>query len=170
MLLGVCATKQLKINFRLPNFEERKAILERLIGKLDKDTVSDDIDINQIVRVTSSMSPAILETIIARASLIAIHEKSRVNHDILMKAFERVAVGLTDWETTANMNEKRLLVAWHEAGHFILKIHEALIKTKGSLINMKEYIDVIKISTESVSKFGALGFVLSKEKDLKLDP
>ena len=137
MLLGVCATKQLKINFRLPNFEERKAILERLIGKLDKDTVSDDIDINQIVRVTSSMSPAILETIIARASLIAIHEKSRVNHDILMKAFERVAVGLTDWETTANM---------------------------------KEYIDVIKISTESVSKFGALGFVLSKEKDLKLDP
>ena len=96
MLLGVCVTKQLKINFRLPNFEERKAILERLIGKLDKDTVSDDIDINQIVRVTSSMSPAILETIIARASLIAIHEKSRVNHDILMKAFERVAVGLTD--------------------------------------------------------------------------
>lgn len=160
---------QLKINFRLPNFEERKNILARLIGKLDAEKVSEDVDLNKISSITSSMSPAILETLVERAGLIAIQEKSVVTQDILMRAFERVAVGLTDRETTANMNEKRLLIARHEAGHFLLKVHEALIKSKGIFKNLHDYIDVIKISTESVSKMGALGFVLSKEKELKLE-
>jgi cell division protease FtsH len=160
---------QLKINFRLPNFEERKNILSKLIGKLDSEKVADDVDLNKISSVSSSMSPAILETLVERAGLIAIQEKSVVTQDILMRAFERVAVGLTDRETTANMDEKRLLIARHEAGHFLLKVHEALIKSKGVFSNMHDYIDVIKISTESVSKMGALGFVLSKEKELKLE-
>ena len=160
---------QLKINFRLPNFEERKNILSMLIGKLDSEKVGADVDLNKISSVSSSMSPAILETLVERAGLIAIQEKSVVTQDILMRAFERVAVGLTDRETTANMDEKRLLIARHEAGHFLLKVHEALIKSNGAFRNLHEFIDVIKISTESVSKMGALGFVLSKEKELKLE-
>lgn len=160
---------QLKINFRLPNFEERKNILSKLLGKLDTEKVGADVDLNKISSVTSSMSPAILETLVERAGLIAIQENSVVSQDILMRAFERVAVGLTDRETTANMDEKRLLIARHEAGHFLLKVHEALIHSKGDFNNLHDYIDVIKISTESVSKMGALGFVLSKEKELKLE-
>lgn len=159
----------LKINFRLPNFEERREILSRLISKLDSNKVSTDLDLNKIASVSSSMSPAILETLVGRASLIALQERTVVSQDILMQAFERVAVGLTDRETTANMLEKRVLIARHESGHFIMQLHEALLKSKGDLKHLHEHIDVIKISTESVSKMGALGFVLSKEKELKLE-
>lgn len=159
----------LKINFRLPNFEERREILSRLISKLDSNKVSSDLDLNKIASVSSSMSPAILETLVGRASLIALQERTVVSQDILMQAFERVAVGLTDRETTANMLEKRVLIARHESGHFIMQVHEALLKSKGDLKHLHEHIDVIKISTESVSKMGALGFVLSKEKELKLE-
>ncbi|MCJ8161241.1 AAA family ATPase [Acinetobacter zhairhuonensis] len=159
----------LKINFRLPNFEERREILSRLISKLDSNKVSTDLDLNKIASVSSSMSPAILETLVGRASLIALQERTAVSQDILMQAFERVAVGLTDRETTANMLEKRVLIARHESGHFIMQLHEALLKSKGDLKHLHEHIDVIKISTESVSKMGALGFVLSKEKELKLE-
>lgn len=159
----------LKVNFRLPNFEERKKVIERLVGKLNKEALSDDIETNKLAAVASGMSPALLETMVNRASLIAIKEKGKVNQEILMKAFERVAVGLTDRATTDGLEERRLLVARHESGHFIMKIHEALMKSQGNFAKLKEQIDVIKISTESVSKMGALGFVLSKEKDAKLE-
>lgn len=158
----------LKINFRMPNFEERKEIMERLISKMDVKFVDAHLDLKKMAGVTANMSPAILETIVSRASLIAIQESSSVNQDILMRAFERVAVGLTDRETTENMEEKRLLVARHEAGHFIMQVHEAMAKSKGDTSKLHEHINVIKISTESVSKMGALGFVLSKQEELNL--
>lgn len=160
---------QLKINFRLPNFETRKQVIERLISKLDSEVVAEDVEVNKLAGVSSGMSPALLETMVNRAGLIAIKENTKVSQDVLMKAFERVAVGLTDRETTGNVEDKRLLVARHEAGHFIMKLHEALLKSKGDLVNLKQHIDVIKISTESVSKMGALGFVLSREKEVQLE-
>lgn len=159
---------QLKINFRLPNFEERKEILSRLVGKISKEKLADGLDLSKIASISAGMSPAILETLVDRASLIAIQEHSHLTQEIMMRAFERVAVGLTDRETTANMEEKRKLIARHEAGHFVMQVYEALIKTKGDLTNIHNHINVIKISTESVSKMGALGFVLSKEQELKL--
>lgn len=159
----------LKINFRLPNFEGRKKVIERLIGQLDSEVLSDDIEVNKLAGISSGMSPALLETMVNRAGLIAVKDKTKVSQEVLMKAFERVAVGLTDRETTGDMDDKRMLVARHEAGHFILKLHDALIKSKGQFSELKDHIDVIKISTESVSKMGALGFVLSREKELNLE-
>lgn len=158
----------LKINFRLPNFEERKAIFEALLSKIDPDSLLPDIDLNHIAGITSGMSPAIIETIVGRAGLMAIQEEIKISQDVLIRAFERVAVGLTDRETTQNRDVERLLIARHEAGHFILKMHSALTKCKGDISKIGECLDVIKISTEAVSKIGALGFVLSKEREIKL--
>lgn len=158
----------LKVNFRLPNFEERKAIFEALLGKIDPDSLLPDIDLNHIAGISSGMSPAIIETIVGRAGLMAIQEKIQISQDVLIRAFERVAVGLTDRETTLNRDMERLLIARHEAGHFIVKLHTALMKCKGDLTQLSEHLDVIKISTEAVSKLGALGFVLSKEREVKL--
>ena len=158
----------LKINFRLPNFDERKAIFAALLSKIDPDSLLPDIDLNHIAGITSGMSPAIIETIVGRAGLIAIQENTKISQDVLIRAFERVAVGLTDRETTQNRDVERLLIARHEAGHFILKMHSALTKCKGDVAKLADHLDVIKISTEAVSKIGALGFVLSKEREIKL--
>jgi len=159
---------QLKVAFRLPNLEERKEILSRLVGKLESDKLADDIDLTHVAGVTAGMSPAILETLVSRASLMAVQAKDKVTQDRLLNAFERVAVGLTDRATTAKMDEKRRVVAIHEAGHFLMQVHSALVKKKGNLATLGEALPVIKISTESVSKLGALGFVLSKSEDAPL--
>ena len=159
---------QLKVAFRLPNLEERKEILSRLVGKLESDKLADDIDLTHVAGVTAGMSPAILETLVSRASLMAVQAKDKVTQDRLLNAFERVAVGLTDRATTAKMDEKRRVVAIHEAGHFLMQVHSALVKKKGDLATLGEALPVIKISTESVSKLGALGFVLSKSEDAPL--
>lgn len=159
---------QLKINFRLPNHEERREIMARLLKKIDQSKLSDDIDLDHVAGVTSGMSPAILETLISRAGLMALQEKSLVSHSILLRAFERVAVGLTDRATTAKVDATRKVVAIHEAGHFCMQLHSALAKSHGNLSTLSTDLDVIKISTESVSKLGALGFVLSKTEEVSL--
>lgn len=158
----------LKINFRLPNHEERREILKRLVESRVQDRVCEEIDLDHIASITSSMSPAILENLITRASLLAAQDRKKIDQDILLRAFERIAVGLTDRATTGKMDEKRKVIATHEAGHFIVQIHNAMRKTKGDVTKLYDTLDVIKISTESVSKMGALGFVLSKSEDVPL--
>lgn len=158
----------LKINFRLPNLEERREILSRLIDRRVKDKVCEQIDLDHLASVTSNMSPALLEGMITRASLMAVQERRKIDQDILLRAFERVAVGLTDRATTEKMDVKRRIIAVHEAGHFLLQMHHAMKKLKGDVSKLYDAMNVIKISTESVSKMGALGFVLSKSEDVPL--
>lgn len=158
----------LKINFRLPNHVERREIMARLLQKISDNKLDKNIDLDHIAGVTSGMSPATLETIVSRAGLIALQEKSMVTHSIMLRAFERVAVGLTDRATTAKVTETRKVVAIHEAGHFCMQLHSALMKSSGNLASLSQDLDVIKISTESVSKIGALGFVLSKAEEVGL--
>lgn len=158
----------LKINFRLPNHVERREIMARLLQKISDNKLDKNIDLDHIAGVTSGMSPATLETIVSRAGLIALQEKSMVTHSIMLRAFERVAVGLTDRATTAKVTETRKVVAIHEAGHFCMQLHSALVKSSGNLASLSQDLDVIKISTESVSKIGALGFVLSKAEEVGL--
>ncbi|AYG48281.1 hypothetical protein DV532_28885 (plasmid) [Pseudomonas sp. Leaf58] len=142
--------------------------MARLLKKIDQSKLSDDIDLDHVAGVTSGMSPAILETLISRAGLMALQETSLVTHSILLRAFERVAVGLTDRATTAKVDATRKVVAIHEAGHFCMQLHSALVKSHGNLTTLSTDLDVIKISTESVSKLGALGFVLSKTEEVGL--
>lgn len=160
---------QLKINFRLPNHEERRAILAKMLESRSKDKCAADLDLDHIAGITSRMSPALLETLVDRASLIAIQENSQITQSILLQAFERVAVGMTDRATTGPLEEKRRLVAIHEAGHFLMQVHDAYQKNGCSTKNLRDYLNVIKISTESVSKMGALGFVLTKHEEVPLN-
>lgn len=158
----------LKIGFRLPNQPERKEILHRLISKCSPEIVAPDLELDHIATITSQMSPATLETIVSRAGLIAIQEKTLISQDVMLKAFERIAVGLTDRATTARLEKTREVVAIHECGHFITQLHHALSEVRGDLDQLPNALDVLKISTESVSKLGALGFVLTKSDELPL--
>jgi cell division protease FtsH len=156
---------QLKINFRLPNKSERKEMLQRFLDRRSKSVIGDDIALDHIATVSAGMSPATLETLISRACLIAIQNKSVITQEILLKAYERIAVGLTDRAATATMDSKRRVVAIHECGHFITQLHHALKAVDGDLTRLEDRLDILKISTESVSKFGALGFVLKTQED-----
>jgi cell division protease FtsH len=157
-----------KINFRLPNQAERREILQRLICEKQPEVVDwKNIDLDAISSATSNLSPAALATLIDQTSLIAIREQTSISTALLLRAFERTTIGLTDRATSANKHQQRERVAIHELGHFFAQFHPIRLSSS-SIEEAKQKSRVLKISTESVSKIGALGYVLHSEEDIQL--
>jgi cell division protease FtsH len=156
----------LKVNFRLPNREERERILRHYLDRRAARVVP-DLDTGHVAEVTAGLAPALLETLVERASLIAVQEDCQIDEALLMRAFERVAVGLTDRKTTENQSEARKVIAVHELGHFFVTLNEAMKKGR-TVSELRRQLPVIKISTEAVSKGNALGFVLMRQKESPL--
>ena len=157
-----------KINFRLPNKAERSELLRVFLGHKDAKVIDwERLDQNAVAEVTANLSPALLQSVVDRSSMIAIEENSQIDTDMLFRAFERVAIGLTDRAASADKDKQRERVALHELGHFFMQI-DPLLKTGMSLASVKEKSLLMKISTESVSKLGALGYVLSASPDTGL--
>lgn len=157
-----------KINFRLPNKAERRELLRVFLGRKDTNVIDwAHLDLNAVAEVTTNLSPALMESIVDRSSMIAIEENSRIDTDVLFRAFERTAIGLTDRAASADKDKQRERVALHELGHFFMQI-DPMLKQGMSLGDIKEKSLLMKISTESVSKLGALGYVLSATPDAAL--
>ena len=187
-----------KINFRLPNKAEREQMLQaflarsnssetsglrkgsptlEVVAKLTKNPTSTDsvsplvdptqLNLGYVAAVTEGLAPAHLETIIKQAKLAAIRDKLPITTDSLMRSFERATIGLTDRETTAELQQTRQTVAYHELGHFMMELDAAARETS-SLPALFDKLHTLKISTESVSKLGALGYVLSRQSEDKL--
>ena len=157
-----------KINFRLPNRVERRDILQVFLKKKAADCVDwNNLDLEHVAKVTANLSPALLETVVDSGSRIAIQENLSITTDVLVRAFERATIGLTDRATTAEKTRQRERVAIHELGHFLMQI-DPLIKQGLPLEVIRERSDLLKISTESVSKIGALGYVLQSSDDAPL--
>lgn len=157
-----------KINFRLPNKVERHELLNRFLKRKDKAVVDwDQLNLTYVAEITANLSPALLENIVDRASMIAIEEHRRIDTNLLFRAVERSTIGLTDRAANAEKDKQRERVALHELGHFFMQIEPFL--TQGlSLDEIKGRSALLKISTESVSKLGALGYVLSATTDTML--
>jgi len=161
----------MKINFRMPNREERFNILKYYLSRKSPELISDDLNLDYIADITTKISPAILKSMTDSASMIAVSENKKIDTNLLMRAFERHMIGLADRKTTDNLDEQRKVIALHEWGHFFMNLEIALRKknllplTAETLALVKNDIKVLKISTESVSKGGVLGFVLSKPED-----
>lgn len=157
-----------KINFRLPNKSERRELLNVFLSKKDAECVDwSNLNLDYVAEITANHSPALLETVVDRASMIAIQEKKLITTDVLFRAFERAAIGLTDRATTADQDKKRERVALHELGHFFMQI-DPLLRQGLTWNEVKARSSLLKISTESVSKVGALGYVLSSSEDVSL--
>lgn len=110
-----------KINFRLPNRTERKELLNVFLKRKETSVVAwDQLNLDDVAAVTANLSPALLETVVDRASLIAIEEERQIDTSILFRAFERSTLGLTDRATLANKDKQRERVAIHELGHFFM--------------------------------------------------
>jgi cell division protease FtsH len=157
-----------KINFRLPNKGERRALLESFL-KRKQDGLVDwkHMDLDQVAEITANLSPALLETVVDRASMISIQEKCVINTDLMFRAFERATIGLTDRATTAEKTRQRERIALHELGHFFMQI-DPYLRAGMPLGEVKEKSHLLKISTEAVSKMNALGYVLSAGDDMSL--
>lgn len=157
-----------KINFRLPNKAERKELLRVFLSKKDKNCIDwNNLNLDYAAEITANLSPALLETVVDRASMIAIQEHVLITTDVLFRAFERASIGLTDRATTAEKDRQRERVALHELGHFFMQI-DPYLREGMPLSEVKEKSHLLKISTESVSKIGALGYVLSSGEDVGL--
>jgi cell division protease FtsH len=157
-----------KINFRLPNKSERRELVKNFLDRKQDGIVDwQDMDLDQVAEITANLSPALLETVVERASMISIQEKSVINTDVMFRAFERATLGLTDRATTAEKEKQRERVALHELGHFFMQI-DPYLRQGMPLSEVKEKSHLLKISTESVSKIGALGYVLQSGDDVSL--
>ena len=157
-----------KINFRLPNKTERRELLKSFLSRKKEGLVDwSDLDLDQVAEITQNLSPALLETVVERASMISIQEKAIINTDLLFRAYERATIGLTDRATTAEKHKQRERIALHELGHFFMQI-DPYLRAGLSLDEVKEKSHLLKISTEAVSKIGALGYVLQSGDDMSL--
>jgi cell division protease FtsH len=157
-----------KINFRLPNKTERVALLRSFLSRKKEGLVDwARLDLDQVAEMTANLSPALLETVVERASMLSIQDKVIIDTDLMFRAFERATLGLTDRATTAEKHKQRERVALHELGHFFMQI-DPYLRQGMSLAEVKDKSPLLKISTESVSKLGALGYVLQSGDDVSL--
>jgi cell division protease FtsH len=157
-----------KINFRLPNKAERRELLQVFLKRKADGCVDwNDLNLDYAAEITANLSPALLETVVDRASMIAIQDKISITTAVLFRAFERAQLGLTDRATTAEKDKQRERVALHELGHFFMQI-DPYLRQGLPLEEIKARSHLLKISTESVSKLGALGYVLSSGDDVSL--
>jgi len=152
-----------KIDFRLPNLEERDGMLKFFLKKVTKK--EKNIDTNKLAKSMSGLSGAIIETIIQEAGQIAIQNNEKVNEKNIMKAFETILIGKSDRKTTADREKARKIISIHEMGHFMVDFAIKYKENKNDLKKTKNSMNLIKISSESISRANALGFVLSETDD-----
>jgi cell division protease FtsH len=152
---------QLKIDFRLPNGEEREGIFNHYLDKA-RSKVEKDVDLKSLAHVTERCSPADIENIVYEAGLAAINRKRLIDADGLMQAVERTLIGNTDTETTKGRERDREIIALHEVGHFLVDVSRHCEGDMSKASQIKDRIGTIKISLKANARSNALGFVLKK--------
>lgn len=153
---------QMKVDFRMPNREERLAIIRHYLAQR-AGKVLPDLDLRHLVEVTEGRSPADLETIVNQAGITAVQAGEMIGDDTLMQAAERLLVGNVNTNTTKERERDRRIIAVHEIGHFLVDLeHERRLANddwQQILADMK----TIKISLKANPRNNALGFVFHKQ-------
>jgi len=153
---------QMKVDFRMPNREERLAIIVHYLSQR-AGKVLPDLDLRHVVDVTEGRSPADLETIVNQAGITAVQAGELIDAETLMQAAERVLVGNVNIHTTEERERDRRIIAVHEWGHFLVDFeHERRLPDSNweqILADMK----TIKISLKANPRTNALGFVFHKQ-------
>ncbi len=153
---------QMKVDFRMPNSEERLAIVSHYLDQRSN-KVLPDLDLRHLVDVTEGRSPADLETIVNQAGISAVQAGQMIGAGTLMQAAERVLVGNVNTHTTQDRERDRRIIAVHELGHFLVDLeHERTLahdNWEGLIASMK----TIKISLKANPRNNALGFVFHKQ-------
>jgi len=100
-----------------PDLKGRIQVLKVHIEKIK---ISDDVDLEEIARLTAGLAGADLANIINDAALLAGRaSKSEVEQKDFYEAVERAIAGLEKKSRRINPKEKRI-VAYHESGHALI--------------------------------------------------
>ena len=153
---------QMKVDFRLPNKEERLAIINHYLSQR-ADKVLPDLDLRHLVEVTEGRSPADLETIVNQAGITAVQAAEMIGADTLMHAAERVMVGNVNTNTTQERERDRRIIAIHEWGHFLVDFELERKRAGGKWEAILAEMKTIKISLKANPRNNALGFVFHKQ-------
>ena len=153
---------QMKVDFRMPNREERLAIFAHYLHQR-ADKVLPDLDLRHLVEVTEGRSPADLETIVNQAGITAVQAGDLIGADTLMQAAERVLVGNVNTHTTKERERDRRIIAVHEWGHFLVDLEHERKLANGNWQQILAEMKTIKISLKANPRTNALGFVFHKQ-------
>ncbi|HSV44473.1 MAG TPA: AAA family ATPase [Ramlibacter sp.] len=153
---------QMKVDFRLPNKEERAAIIGHYLEQR-ADKVLPDMDLRHLVEITEGRSPADLETIVNQAGISAVQAGDMIGADTLMQAAERVMVGNVNTNTTKERERDRRIIAIHEWGHFLVDFEHERKMAAGNWETLQAEMKTIKISLKANPRNNALGFVFHKQ-------
>ena len=153
---------QLKVDFRMPNREERLAIIGHYLNQR-ADKVRPDLDLRPLVDVTEGRSPADLETIVNQAGITAVQAGALIGADTLMQAAERVLVGNVNLHATQERDRDRRIIAVHEWGHFLVDLEHERELPDGNWEQILANMKTIKISLKANARTNALGFVFHKQ-------
>ncbi|MDP5238048.1 AAA family ATPase [Uliginosibacterium sp. 31-16] len=153
---------QMKVDFRLPNREERLAIIEHYLAQR-ADKVMPDLDLRQHIAVTEGCSPADLETIVNQAGIMAVQTGEMIGAKTLMQAAERVLLGNVNLSTTQERERDRRIIAVHEWGHFLVDLDYERKLNHDDWGKILADMKVIKISLKANPRTNALGFVFHKK-------
>lgn len=153
---------QMKVDFRMPNREERLAIIVHYLNQR-ADKVLPDLDLRHLVDVTEGRSPADLETVVNQAGITAVQAGEMIGTATLMQAAERVLVGNVNTHTTEERDRDRRIIAVHEWGHFLVDLELERKLTNGNWDQILADMKTIKISLKANPRTNALGFVFHKQ-------
>jgi len=153
---------QMKVDFRMPNKEERLAIFGHYLDQR-ADKVLPDMDLRHLVEVTEGRSPADLETIVNQAGITAVQSGEMIGAETLMQAAERVLVGNVNTNTTKERERDRRIIAIHEWGHFLVDFERERKEAGGDWEKIQSEMKTIKISLKANPRNNALGFVFHKQ-------
>ena len=153
---------QMKVDFRMPNKEERLAIIGYYLDQR-ADKVLPDLDLRHLVEVTEGRSPADLETIVNQAGISAVQSGEMIGGETLMLAAERVLVGNVNSNTTKERERDRRIIAVHEWGHFLVDFERERKLAGGDWEKILADMKTIKISLKANPRNNALGFVFHKQ-------
>jgi cell division protease FtsH len=153
---------QMKVDFRMPNRDERLAIIHHYLGQR-ADKVLPDLDLRHFVELTEGRSPADIETIVNQAGIAAVQVGAMIGTDTLMQAAERVLVGNVNTETTEERERDRRIIAVHEWGHFLVDFERERHVAEGDWERILADMKTIKISLKANPRNNALGFVFHKQ-------
>ncbi|HYE40183.1 MAG TPA: AAA family ATPase [Ramlibacter sp.] len=153
---------QMKVDFRLPNKEERLAIIQHYLGQRSE-KVADGLDLRHFVEITEGRSPADLETIVNQAGITAVQAGDLIDAETLMRAAERVMVGNVNANTTKERERDRRIIAIHEWGHFLVDFELERKRAGNDWEKLQSEMKTIKISLKANPRNNALGFVFHKQ-------
>lgn len=112
----------------LPSYKDRLEIINICLKK--KHFKEKDIDLEELVAMTEGLSGAQIVNIFNESAILSIrYKRDFIDKEIIFEAFDRTLMGPPMTSYNASY-EKKLLIAYHEAGHAVIgmSLPETIVK------------------------------------------